>query len=116
MQMNGGESTACSNDGTLSAWVLTGGTPPFQYSQDGINFQPPNNGDHFTITNLNPGFYTIYAKDSTGLIVATVYTIAQDCYTQITFVGVDASCGQNDGSLAATANYGTPPYTYTIDG
>jgi gliding motility-associated-like protein len=116
MQMNGGESTACSNDGTLSAWVLTGGTPPFQYSQNGINFQPPNNGDHYTITNLNPGFYTIYAKDSTGLVVATVYTIAQDCYTQITFVGVDASCGQSDGSLAATANYGTPPYTYTIDG
>jgi gliding motility-associated-like protein len=116
MQMNGGVSTACTNDGTLSATVISGGTPPFTYSQDGINFQPPNNGAFFTIKNLNTGFYSIYAKDSTGQEVATVFTVAQDCYTQITFVGVDASCGQNDGSLTATANYGTPPYTYTIDG
>ncbi len=116
MQMNGGVSTACMNDGTLSATVISGGTPPFTYSQDGINFQPPNDGAFLTIKNLNTGFYTIYAKDSTGQEVSTVFTIAQDCYTQITFVGVDASCGQNDGSLTATANYGTPPYTYTIDG
>jgi gliding motility-associated-like protein len=116
LEMNGGESTACKNDGTLSAWVLNGGIPPFQYSLDGINFQPPNNGTEFTISNLTPGFYPIYAKDATGLTGETVFTIAKNCYTQITFVGVEASCGQSDGSLAATANYGTPPYTYTVDG
>jgi gliding motility-associated-like protein len=116
MQMSGATSTACSNDGTFSAWVISGGMSPFQYSLDGINFQSPNNGNQFTITNINPGFYTIYAKDAAGSIAETLFTISKTCYTQITFIGVNASCGQNDGSLTATANYGTPPYTYTIDG
>ena len=81
MQLSGATSTACSNDGTLSAWVYSGGMPPFQYSLNGTSFQPPNNGSQFTITNISPGFFPIYAKDATGSIVETLYGTPPYTYT-----------------------------------
>ena len=37
----------------------TGGTPPYQYSPDGVNFSSTNN-----FSNLGPGLYTIFVIDN----------------------------------------------------
>src|SRR5690606_35205674 len=41
--------------------ILASGIGTYQYSIDGIHFQPEN-----TFTNLAPGMYTIYVKDMNG--------------------------------------------------
>jgi gliding motility-associated-like protein len=117
--------TSCSNTGDVLEWTVTG-TPPYLYSMDGINFQPANvllsnyisaPGDSaYNYTNLPPGVYHLYIKDATGAIAASSVTVPKSCYIAITFIGVDASCGQSDGSLTVSVVNGTPPYTYTMDG
>jgi gliding motility-associated-like protein len=88
-----------------------GPNPPYTYSIDGINYQ--TSGD---FTKLGPGIYTTYFKDATGAIQIVVVQIYPSCTIQISYISVDAACGQNDGTLTVTASNGTAPYTYTIDG
>jgi len=46
------------NDGTITLTEPYGGTPPYQYSLDGINYQSEN-----IFTNLAAGEYTLYLRD-----------------------------------------------------
>jgi gliding motility-associated-like protein len=57
----GGLNVSCFGyaDGAITVGTPTGGTPPYQYSLDGINYQSEN-----LFTNLGPGNYTLYIKDS----------------------------------------------------
>jgi gliding motility-associated-like protein len=110
--------TACVNDGTLDivAEAITG-VQPFLYSIDGINYQPsPYPNESLDFTNLPSGLYHLYVKDAAGTVVVSGYQLLQSCTVKITYVSVDATCGQSDGSLSITATNGTAPYTYTIDG
>jgi gliding motility-associated-like protein len=118
-------SSACSNDGkvlVVPALVLK---PPVLFSYDSVNFYPaniivnyPNNLflDEDTASNFSPGLHHVYIKDSTNNIVIAGFEVNKDCSISITFVGIDASCHQNDGAIAITAVNGTSPYTYTMDG
>jgi gliding motility-associated-like protein len=118
----GGSETACSNDGKIITFAING-SPPYQYSLDGINFQTGVYSSNYTydpyevtFPNLVAGVYHIYVKDNTGALSVAGYTLSKSCYVNITFVSVDASCQANNGSLTVNATFGTPPYSYTIDG
>ena len=118
----GGSETACSNDGEIITFA-TNGTPPYQYSLDGINFKTGVYSSNYTydpyevtFPNLTTGVYHIYVKDNTGALSVAAYTLSKSCYVNITFVSVDASCGISNGSLSVNATFGTTPYSYTIDG
>jgi hypothetical protein len=50
--------TACNNDGTITL-TKSGGTSPFTYSLDGVNYQTSNK-----FTGLAAGTYTGYVKDA----------------------------------------------------
>ena len=113
---------SCTDQGASLVYPY-GGKPPYQYSLDSINFVTVNySGNYiespyeYKFKNLQPGLYHVYAKDSTGAIAVSAFTVSKSCYVAITYVEVDASCQKNDGSLTINANYGTPPYSYTIDG
>ncbi|MFP4846713.1 T9SS type B sorting domain-containing protein [Winogradskyella sp. PE311] len=48
----------CNNDGTITVTAVSGGTPPYEYSIDGINFQTSN-----VFSGLTQGSYTIIIRD-----------------------------------------------------
>ena len=104
--------TSCErSNGTISITV-TNGTPPYQYSLDGITFQ---NGNLFS--NLPAGNYpTITVKDNGGLRqTAQPVTIIDIPGPGLTVAPNAATCLNNDGSILATGS-GAGPFTYSLDG
>jgi len=111
-----GGANACKNDGYIDIRA-EGGTPPYQFSIDGINYYPglyPNESNDFN--NLAPGNYTLYVKDATGTIIEANYPLMPRCTVGISYVEVDASCKQNNGQITIHADNGTLPYEFSIDG
>jgi gliding motility-associated-like protein len=93
---------------------VTGGTPPYLYSLDGITYQTGNSWP----AGVPEGHYVMRIKDAAGLIA--LYTvIVKDHWCNpwfiITTIVQPAQCGVN-GSITVTASLGTAPYTYSIDG
>ncbi len=61
--------------GTASGSITVtaeGGTPPYQYSRNGITFQSAN-----TFTNLGPNNYTIYIRDANGCVTTDQISISE---------------------------------------
>ncbi|MEO0571245.1 MAG: T9SS type B sorting domain-containing protein [Bacteroidota bacterium] len=98
--------------------VVTGGTAPYQYSLDGVNFQNEN-----TFVNQAAGFYTITVMDSSGTptsrcIETLDYEIDQPFrLTASAAIIEDASCNPS-GALVKilNPNGGQAPYQYSFDG
>ncbi|MCW5916900.1 MAG: T9SS type A sorting domain-containing protein, partial [Ferruginibacter sp.] len=91
--------------------IASGGTAPYTYSLDGLNFQPSN-----TFTNLAVGSYTGTVKDSkgcTGTLNVTLVTTLISVSTN----SVNASdCETPDGQIQIFVSGGVGPYTYSLDG
>jgi gliding motility-associated-like protein len=107
----GGYNSACKNEGTIAIFAETGGTAPYQYSLDGVNYQADS-----TFINLPSGLYKCYVKDATGYVQMKTSPIYQYCPIVVTVAADDPPCGTSVGSLTVTASNGTPPYQYSIDG
>jgi len=88
------------NTGEFRVAYVAGGTPPYQYSIDGINYQTSPN-----ITGLAVGTWTIYVKDANGLIVTKTFAIAYWCSLSVSVTTTDAMCGSNNGSITATGDF-----------
>jgi gliding motility-associated-like protein len=88
----------------------TNGTSPYSYSVDGTNFVNTS-----TFTALAAGNYTVYIKDANGCQASTNASIAEPDEVIATAIGVTVN-GDDTGSIAAVANGGTPPYTYSWTG
>lgn len=99
-------------DGTV---VLTasGGTGPYQFSDDGVFFQTSGFFDR-----LPGGTYTYYLRDNNNCTDSVTFTIFEPDTLALTAANViDATClGINNGSITLNATGGTPPYDYSIDG
>ncbi|MCS6818807.1 MAG: T9SS type A sorting domain-containing protein, partial [Chitinophagales bacterium] len=68
-----------------------------------------------TISNLGPGTYTVTVTETNLNVTATasVTIVAQASTLTVSAAqGTQPGCGQNNGTAVATANGGTPPYTY----
>ena len=95
--------------GGLSVAVV-GGTAPYQYSIDGVNWQ---SGSSFA---LSPGAYTVEVKDVNGCGLSNgPWTVPELCL-KVTATSTDASCTQSGGTITASAGGGTTPYTFSLDG
>jgi gliding motility-associated-like protein len=96
------------------------GIPPYKYSLDNITYYDQDFGAggsySHSFIGLAPGLYTIYIKDSTGALYITQTSVAKYCNIQISYISVEASCQQSDGTISITANNGVAPYSYTMDG
>jgi gliding motility-associated-like protein len=97
-------------NGVITASV-TGGTAPFQYSKDGINFQ-----DSAIFKNLLSGTYTITVRDANNTTaVSQTLTLQNIDGPQITAVAENTTCGNNNGKITAAATGGTGALQYSID-
>jgi gliding motility-associated-like protein len=92
---------------------VTGGTPPYLYSLDGITYQTSNSW----FPGVPQGHYIIRVKDATGLIALFTVIVKDHCnpFFNVTTIVQPAQCGIN-GSIMVTASAGTAPYLYSIDG
>jgi gliding motility-associated-like protein len=104
--------SSCSASNGVVQVMPVGGTPPYTYSMDLINFQASN-----IFSNLASGLYNIYVKDANGCIgIGTALPVAGDC-DATSGIASGYECG-NDGILTAT-DINLPdngPYLYSLDG
>jgi gliding motility-associated-like protein len=99
----------CGINGAISI-NATEGTPPYEYSLDGVNFQTSNQ-----YSGLPSGNYFITVKDFYGLL-STKYAIVPNNCLQVIPTTQSSTCGNNNGSITAQASNGTAPYEYSING
>ncbi|MFL0354710.1 T9SS type B sorting domain-containing protein [Xanthomarina sp. GH4-25] len=93
----------CTTNGEITVTGVTGGTPPFTYSIDGITFQ---NGNVFT--GLSNGTYTVTVQDDSGcvFIVDTITIDPLNPPTDLTFDNTLLSCPLNTSSITITGTTG----------
>jgi uncharacterized protein (DUF2141 family) len=90
----------------------TGGTAPYSYAADNINFN--GNG---TFDLLLAGNYTWYVKDDHGCRANVATTVTQPTVLAFTVAVDNALCnGSATGIITVTPSGGTSPYTYNTDG
>ena len=89
----------CTNDATITVSGVSGGTSPYTYSLDGINFQASN-----SFTGLTSGTYTITIQDTSGCtFIANSITIdSLDPPTGMTFSHTPLSCPSNTSAVTIT--------------
>ena len=101
----------CLQTASIQVQNITGGTPGYTFSIDGINFVA---GD--TFTGLTDGDYTINVRDASGCTFATVpvNVPALDPPTDITFNSTAANCPAETSDVTLTVTGGSLPLTYEI--
>lgn len=105
-------STACADDGQIQVFI-SGGTPPYLYSLDGVNYQVSN-----TFSNLPPaGGYNAYVKDGKGCVKKSInLTIARNAPLTVSASRTNSSSCVNTGAISIMATGGYQPFNYSIDG
>jgi gliding motility-associated-like protein len=96
----------------LGLFNVNGGTAPYTYSLDGINYQSSS-----TFYPLPQGVHPVWVKDAVGTLF--LFSVVLNDWCQSPFVvnttAQPANCGQN-GSITVTPQNGRPPYEYSING
>jgi uncharacterized protein (DUF2141 family) len=106
-------SAKCGNANGSITVTATGGSGNYQYSKDGgLSFQSSG-----SFPNLMSGTYAVLVKDiNTGCIISDAILVPDIIGPQtLTAAIVNASCGNANGSITATAT-GTGILQYSIDG
>lgn len=105
----------CNVANATATMAVIGGTPPFLYSMDGINWQTSN-----FFSNLYQGFYTFFVKDANGCTNESGTIGAGHflpdwrlCDVNIGFNYTQFACGPN-GFIAFSNS--DPRYSYSLDG
>lgn len=96
------------NDGTITA-NASGGTGVLTYAWSGPNGFTSGN---VTISNLEPGDYTVLVTDAEGCSVTDTIEILDPLPLQVDVAVVQPSCSTDDGSLTAAATGGTVALDY----
>ena len=89
---------------------VNGGTPPYQYSLDNVDFIPVN-----IITLPGNGTYKIYVKDANQCTKSN--SLSVNILSNVNKTVKQISCnGKNDGSIKLLAANGTSPFKYSFNG
>ncbi len=92
----------------------TGGTAPYEFSLDGVNYQGSGSFD-----DLPSGTYQAFVQDDNGCIDGPIAIdiIAAPVFTADTLLSKDIRCfGDDDGLIYFTRVGGTDPVEFSIDG
>lgn len=93
----------CTNGGTITVTGVTGGTGPYSYSIDGVNFQSSN-----IFTGLTQGNYTVTIRDlSDCLFITNTITIPPlNPPTDLEFSNTPVDCTTNTATINITNTTG----------
>ncbi|MBL6875575.1 MAG: gliding motility-associated C-terminal domain-containing protein [Chitinophagales bacterium] len=98
------------NDGSLTAQIASGGTPPFQFQWDAA----ANNQNTATALGLIAGTYSVTVTDGNGCTYSNSASVSEpllplSVILDSTFI---TCAGYSDGTATATVSGGTAGYTY----
>ncbi|MEO9890947.1 SprB repeat-containing protein, partial [Aurantibacter sp.] len=99
----------CTNgSATIAASVTSGGTAPFEYSTNGVNFQTSSD-----FTGLGAGDYTITVKDVNGCTSTVDQTVTSGSnLSDLTFLTSNVDCATGATDVQIIVQGGTAPFTY----
>ncbi|MFT6845714.1 MAG: gliding motility-associated-like protein, partial [Flavobacteriales bacterium] len=106
------DNVACYGDSTGSfAVVATGGTGPYNFGIDTINYVTDS-----LLANLKSSNYTLYTKDDSGCVAQMTEFISQPDSLTITIYDIQpSSCSTDDGSFKVSVSGGVQPYRFSVD-
>jgi|GEM_PF-826033 len=105
--------TSCGSANGEIVVYANNGTPAYQYSIDGGGTYQGSN----VFTGLGSGPYTIAVLDANGCTDTQTINIAPSTQLNIVnVIGVDGTCGQNNGTIEIILSGGVLNYMYSIDG
>ena len=98
---------ACDGSAAVS---VSGGTAPYTYLWDDVNFQTTP-----TATNLCAGIYTVIVADSNGCVITNTVTIIQPQILGMSATVTSSTCSQANGSACVIVIGGVSPYVIQWD-
>ncbi|MGJ5640677.1 T9SS type B sorting domain-containing protein [Formosa sp. S-31] len=100
----------CNQDASIQAQNVSGGTPPNEYSLDGVSFQNSE-----TFSGLTAGTYAITIRDANGCTFTTneIKIEAVNAPQGVTFTSTEVSCDTPNASVTLNVN-GSGTYQYEI--
>ena len=106
----------CLQEGIIEAQNVAGGTAPYEYSIDGINFIPDTTANAHRFENLTDGTYTITIRDANDCTFITNQIVIDrpNPPTDLTIIESQISCPAQTANLTVNVINGTAPYTYSI--
>ncbi len=101
------------NDGAIDVTSVSGGTPAYQYSLDGVTYQTQT-----IFSNLGFGSYTVYVTDNNSCPPVTQnVSINEAAPLSVSIGNSDTTvCLGAQGNICANVTGGTPPYNYIWNG
>jgi large repetitive protein len=103
-------STFCGSSNGSLTFTATGGTAPYKYTLNGVTNATG------TFANLGANSYTVTIVDAIGCQTTRNGVISNHNATITATATANAASCNSAGSIAVTANGGTAPYTYTLNG
>ncbi len=103
---------SCETDAVIQI-LANGGTAPYLYSLDGVNFSAQNT------YSVGPGSYQFYVTDANNCTAILTNTVSINPVAPLSIdlnlSNLQITCnGDNNASVIATANGGLGSYTYTL--
>ena len=104
----------CLQEGIIEVQNVTGGTAPYSFSIDGVNFVSGPGTE--TFSNLTAGNYTITIRDATLCTFATNAIVIDPLNepTDLTFTSTAPNCPTQTSNITVTAINGIDPLTIEI--
>ena len=97
----------CNGGATGSASVnASGATAPYSYSWSAPGGTNPN------LNNLSAGTYTVTVTDANGCTQTATALVTEPPAISLSFSGINADCGLQNGEATVNASGGSPGYTY----
>jgi gliding motility-associated-like protein len=95
------------NDGSIEVTLASGGTPPYRFSIDGINYQSST-----IFAGLSAGSVTITLQDSVGCLQTLLGIVSEPAALAGIMSAVPATCNTPNGSASIQLSGGVGGYTY----
>jgi trimeric autotransporter adhesin len=104
---------SCSGSNGEILITASGGSGNLEYSiNSGVSFQ-----GNATFSGLGSGTYSIVVRDEEGCQTSQTVVLSNSALPTLGPITTTVpSCGGNDGGLVLTANGGSAPYTFSVDG